>query len=386
MSLLANSTQEKGEVMKELLKALKAQSIISSQEIVILREQLKEQYPHYTNVQRAQIFAKIVQQKLDQALSPFKEDLRKKIKFYLLKETIHREQFSINACDVVKSYFQIETISQEPLDILTSWVNQYNCLSVTAADLTSLASTSFSLAAVEDPVEVAVPLPFPTSPLSFEALRRQLLSLWQRFQTCILPIRLLFIGSVIACCLALVLPLMPNDMNDNYSEAFAQIGDVSINCPITLDLEICANYLQEDLQYKPIDTDALRAYLTKKNSLLATEPYFSSILEAAKEFNVSPLLLFAITGQEQGFVPTTNPSAAKIANNPFNVYGSWTEYNTSIKQSARIAAQTVIHLGKGCPDNEDQIAWINTSYAEDPDWHIGVTYFFNDMKEVASLQ
>ena len=383
---LTISTQEKGEVMKELLKTLKAQSIISSQEIVALQEQLKEQYPHYTNMQRAQVFAKVIQQKLDQSLSPFKDDLRKKIKFYLLKDTIHREQFSINACDVVQSYFQIETISEEPLDSLTSWVNQYDSLSVTVADLTSLAATFFNLATVEAPLEETRPLPLPVSPLSFEALLNKFLLLWQRFLTCNLSVRLLFIGSVITCCLALGLTHMPHDTNINYSEAFAQIEDVSIDCPITLDLEICANYLQEDLQYKPVDTEALKAYLTKKGSLLATEPYFSSILEAAKEFNVSPLLLFAITGQEQGFVPTTNPSATKIANNPFNVYGSWTEYNTSIKQSARIAAQTLIHLGKGCPDNEDQIAWINTSYAEDPDWHIGVTYFFNDMKAVTSVK
>lgn len=383
---LTMSTQEKGEAMKELLKTLKSQSIISSQEIMALQEQLKKQYPQYTNVQRAQVFAKVIQQKLDCALSPFTDDLRKKIKFYLLKETIHREQFSINACDVVQSYFQIEAIAQEPLDCLTAWINQYDSLAVTVSELTSLASTFFNLATVDEPLEEVLSQPLPLSPLSCESLKEQLLSLWQRFLTCNLLIRISFMGSVALCCLALILVRAPHHTSESYSEAFALIEDTAIDCPITLDLEICANYLQEDLQYKPIDTDALKTYLTEKGSLLATEPYFSSILDAAKEFNVSPLLLFAITGQEQGFVPTTNPSATKIANNPFNVYGSWTEYNTSIKQSSRIAAQTLIHLGKGCPDSEDQIAWINTSYAEDPDWHIGVTYFFNDMKAVTAIK
>ena len=85
----------------------------------------------------------------------------------------------------------------------------------------------------------------------------------------------------------------------------------------------------------------------------------------AKEKDIHPLFLFAITGQEQAFVPRTHKLAKQIANNPFNVYYSWKEYNTTIEQSARIAANTINRLSEDRPYNIDAITWINREYAED---------------------
>ena len=39
-----------------------------------------------------------------------------------------------------------------------------------------------------------------------------------------------------------------------------------------------------------------------------------------------------------------HPASRKIANNPFNVYHSWQEFNTTIDDSARIAGNTIIRL------------------------------------------
>lgn len=142
------------------------------------------------------------------------------------------------------------------------------------------------------------------------------------------------------------------------------------------------NELPTDYKYKNINIDNLKRYLDSKNSMLAEEPYMLSIINAAKRYDVNPLLLFAITGQEQNFVPKTDYQAKKIANNPFNVYGSWIKYNTNIEDSASIAAGTVVALTRKRPSSDNNvIKWINLKYSEDSNWYKGVTAFLNQLEQ-----
>ena len=143
--------------------------------------------------------------------------------------------------------------------------------------------------------------------------------------------------------------------------------------------------LPDDLKYTEIDIDKLKNWLNGRNSILADEPYTSAIIDAAKEYDLNPILLFAITGQEQSFVPKTNKNALAIANNPFNVHHSWQEYNTNVSDSAKIAANTIVNLSKGRPDSMNPLAWINLrggtgGYAEDSNWWIGVSNIFNQIQ------
>ncbi|KHO39824.1 hypothetical protein OR62_03980 [Clostridium tetani] len=132
-------------------------------------------------------------------------------------------------------------------------------------------------------------------------------------------------------------------------------------------------------KYIEVNKEKLRKFLINRNSLLSEEPYFSSIINSSKEFNLNPLILFAITGQEQSFVPKTYKSSKKIANNPFNVFHSWMEYNTDIVDSSKIACRTVINLCEDRPQGEDPFQWINRKYAEDKNWHKGVRSIYNDL-------
>jgi hypothetical protein len=141
------------------------------------------------------------------------------------------------------------------------------------------------------------------------------------------------------------------------------------------------NELPASLQYREIDMERLAAYLNSKNSLLAEAKYMEPIIAAAEEFGIDPLILFAITGQEQAFVPRTHKMALEIANNPFNVFHSWKEYNTTITQSARIAARTVVNSSKNRPDGIDPFTWINRRYAEDQLWADGVRSIWTSMSK-----
>jgi len=139
-------------------------------------------------------------------------------------------------------------------------------------------------------------------------------------------------------------------------------------------------YLPDYFTYKNIDETKLKTYLKSRNSLLEEEPYFSSIINTAREFDLNPLILFSIAGHEQGFVPKSNPLSSQIANNPFNVFISWQEYNTDIVDSSQIAARTVINLSKDRPDEVDPFQWINRKYAEDQNWWKGVRSIFERLE------
>lgn len=139
--------------------------------------------------------------------------------------------------------------------------------------------------------------------------------------------------------------------------------------------------LQDEHKYEEVDREKLKKWLDSKNSLLSEEPYFTAILATSKQYDIHPLLMFAIVGQEQGFVPKNGASAKKIANNPFNVYGSWEKYNTDIYDSSRLAANTIIKSSRNRPAYINTIRWINRRYAEDPNWWNGVSKLFDQMKK-----
>lgn len=139
--------------------------------------------------------------------------------------------------------------------------------------------------------------------------------------------------------------------------------------------------LPADLKYVEINIDIIKKWLNQKNSIFADGFYCEYVIKAAKEFDINPLLLFAITGQEQSFVPRTSKNAVRIANNPFNVYHSWYEYNTDIYDSSRIACRTIINLSQGRPETVQPILWINRKYAKDKNWWIGVSCFFETLEK-----
>ncbi|WP_051931778.1 hypothetical protein [Clostridium sp. KNHs214] len=141
------------------------------------------------------------------------------------------------------------------------------------------------------------------------------------------------------------------------------------------------SHMPKYMRYKKINEAKLKEFLCKRSSLLVEEPYFSTIISVAEEFNVNPILLFSITGQEQNFVPKNSANSKKIANNPFNVYHSWIEYNTDIDDSTKIASRTIINLSKDMPKDEDPFEWIGKRYAEDKRWSKGVKAIFKELTE-----
>lgn len=157
-------------------------------------------------------------------------------------------------------------------------------------------------------------------------------------------------------------------------------ANISTNSIIDNKAQVLNSHLPDYLMYKNVHITNLREFLKSRNSRLAEDSYLLTILSVCENFNLNPLILFAITGQEQSFVPNSNDNADKIANNPFNVFGSWIKYNTNIEDAATIAARTVVNLCKDKPDNVDAITWVNRKYCEDKNWSKAVRSIFKQLE------
>jgi hypothetical protein len=153
---------------------------------------------------------------------------------------------------------------------------------------------------------------------------------------------------------------------------------------IPIETKVVNAHLPDYLMYKNVHTTNLKDFLKSRNSLLAEEPYFSTILSVSKDFNLNPLVMFAITGQEQSFVPKNNKNAYKIANNPFNVFNSWRKYNTNIEDASTIAARTLVNLSKNKPEDIDAFTWINRKYSQDQNWSKAVRSIFKQIEDNVS--
>lgn len=348
------------------LDALKSEQILYAENIVTLRNTIAHRYPTSSSKEQADILAKAMKRILYTNLSSFEESIKTSLVQDLLRTALQKQDFSINAHDVISSYTTLTDCNEDDLTPLTQWLNETTGKAVSLEEVRAtftVLNPSQVTTALPDLLQDTLGLAEPavsSSPFPYKKV-------------------LLLTGSlcVAASTLFFVTPVKPEPQ-----EVPKALPSPTATASLTF-LIPEEDYLMLHLQYKEINEAALKQWLIGRNSLLAEAPYFEAILEAAVSYNINPLLMFAITGQEQGFVPKSNKKAAIIANNPFNVYGSWEDFNTDIYDTSLIAARTIINLSKGCPTGEDPIKWLNKKYAEDPNWHKGVSALLKQLEEVA---
>lgn len=149
--------------------------------------------------------------------------------------------------------------------------------------------------------------------------------------------------------------------------------------------------IPEEISYRPMDVEKVEDWLAACGSALAQRELLQMIDAAGLKTNVDPLLLLAITGQEQSFVPAAHQQADKIIKNPWNVFGSWAEgkgATLTTEEAAKIAAETIVKLSQNRPADVEPIRWLvdrrnpNGIYAEDPNWWIGVSQFYETLSKL----
>lgn len=330
--------------MKTIFKQLQHIHILSTYDIQIYKLKLVKSHNHLTFDEQSFYLNKYIHTQLNKALFPLTGSLLKILKCKLLDKVKGSCYFTLTAFDIFEVYSKDKDISLKYLKGFTLWLN-YSLKNTLTSKEVQLLITSYRLS---------------LNKAHGFYIRR--------------PIYLIIIGSLLILATQL-----------NFSKEDGSYEEVpNLSSPQSLEPEALNSELHPEFRYKEINQEALKKWLHNRHSILANEPYFSDIIHTSQAFNINPLLLFAITGQEQNFVPTQNKNAKKIVNNPFNVYGSWEIYNTSLEETSKIAARTLIHLGKGCPEDEDQVKWINRKYAEDPNWYKGVNYFFKELETIST--
>lgn len=382
--------------MVEVLEGLKTTNILYKKNVSDLKSTIEQRYPHSSSEYKAKLFAHAIHKIIDNNISHFDKDLQPHIKSKLLQKVITKDIFDITAYDVFEVCHSLNESNECYFESLTTWINTMQSTSFSKDQVHKLKLTPSQT--LEDTV-ILDPEATLEHTKCLKTLHLELPHIVSIAPGSYLSHILNYLKIHPALlALTLIIGLVGMTQLQLFYERTIYAEPVSTTTDITLAEEASPsatfieqedllvgpdNHLQDHLQYKEIDEETLSDFLTSRGSLLVEQPYFDSIIDVAREFNINPLLMFAITGQEQGFVPKSNPQAESIVNNPFNVFGSWQDFNTNIKDTSSIAARTILNLSKGCPKDEDPIKWLNKQYAEDPNWHVGVSQILNQLEDIA---
>ena len=362
--------------MISILDQLSQQEIINSKIIKQLKDSINGQFPHYTSKQKAQKLAGAIYELIERSLPNFSREVKKDVRNSIINRNLTVNSFTINSQDIFESILEIVT-AEELQKQLPEWLQTKIDIEVESLEKYVSALIGNKAGAKEE-IAAAIQLNYQEVNSNGQFFTESITVPAELNQTDKQEINKKFLTAALAAFFILV-PIVYGV--EKVYLANDEQKDVNV-IENTAGTEVMPeNALPDYLQYKQINQQALQVWLNKRNSILADEPYFTTIMEAANQHNLHPFLLFAITGQEQGFVPRSHQNAVKIANNPFNVFHSWNEYNTNILDSSQIAARTIVHLSEARPDNVDPIKWINRKYAEDPNWWIGVSTIFEKLEK-----
>ncbi|MFF2089692.1 hypothetical protein [Paenibacillus sp. NPDC058174] len=360
--------------------------VLSPSDVSSIRRYVQHKYAAMPQEKKAEIVADAVNRTIHRQLPAFDDEVKRSLTASLIRQIVVERQMPVRTDDIFEACLDLnreEAAIREPLRL---WIEQQAGASLSPERFDSLMD------------ELASPEPLHAlgSHAAWERLKSMLSGtealpansgsgVLADVKDLPVPKKMLApatrIRPVVYSLLCLL--LFGATLAYGWSAASSRLGDKTaeqLNEPAGPLAKPVIDGLPDELRYTKVDEKKLASYLKGKSSVLAEQPYLGAIIAAAEQFDIHPLILFAITGQEQGFVPTTNKQAKQIANNPFNVFHSWQEYNTTIDDSATIAARTIFNLSKGRPEDVDPFTWINRKYAEDPGWSKGVRTIFGTMK------
>jgi putative ABC transport system permease protein len=390
--------------MKKVIDELKTSSVLTKEEIERIKSYVKKKYPANSAKENAVVLSSTIYEIIDSNLEGITLEEKQNIKKNIIKNTILKDKKDILKWDIFNELTTELGEKPQHRAHLIRWINKNQNNTISQETFEKYVISKGNLKNEEKLASSHIELPlnydaFKDIEVEYKEVSSNLLSLSEKTNSFLehvsnkissrkvtLSILALMILSLYSLNYLGINTDMLKDIFKNKSTAEKNYMPI-IDIPdlYVKDVMSYHPYLPESFNYKNIDKVKLLAFLNTKNSILAEEPYFSAIIKSSKEFNLNPHILFAITGQEQSFVPKNHEDAKKIANNPFNVFHSWQEYNTDIYDSSRIAARTVINLAKDKPSDIDIFDWINSKYAEDKDWGRGVKEIFEKLGEQTQI-
>ncbi len=377
--------------MKIIIEELNNQRIISSDDIHGIREYINGTYPNLDSNEKSKLLAKSIHHILDMHLKEYKDSYKTNIKDTLIKNTLAKNIYDIYKGDIFSTIINMKYKPENTFEFLISWINRNSKIHISESELHDylLELDKSNSIIIEDKDTNLIK----NKDTNLNILRKLLLNLKILLTNpdlnLIKDTKSVKYASIISISFFLIILPFSNGIvnklkevtlpNRNaFNESVLNENNLEGNNEYIF-IQYENNHIPEFLQYKTIDEENLKEFLTYKNSILIDDPYFSAIVDSSMRFNLNPLVLFAIAGHEQAFVPKNHPNAKTIANNPFNVFESWEKYNTDIVDSSTIAARTVSNLLKNRDEDINPFKWINRKYAQDENWWKGVNSIYYDL-------
>lgn len=359
--------------MNSFAESLKHIKVLDKKQVLILRNYIQSKYVDNTKAQNAKLLSNTVNQIIYTKLNGLPDKFKQSIKVNTLKNTFMNNKNSITIWDIFNSCLTNEMLLNNFTDQLINWINLYTKNNISINEFCSYLHIKN--------IKINKKDAFPVNQSPIRSKSHSIFNIKHTISHLKLNKNIAIITATTVCLILFTSLCMASKLSaSNFSKIEYESKNIlGINEEVQAYSQFTNLHLPKYMRYKNINKEKLKEFLNERNSLLASEPYFSTITSTSKKFNLNPIVLFAITGQEQNFVPKSDTDSYKIANNPFNVYHSWKEYNTNIKDSSAIAARTVINLSKGMPPNSDPFPWIGKQYAEDINWGNGVESIFKQL-------
>lgn len=390
--------------MESFVQELGSQKVLSKKDILLLKEYINKKYKNSSHIERTSILSKTVHQILDKNFQGLRDEDSKVIKSNLLKNTLLKDGKTIALLDIFNACILVKDKSKDTLENLLDWTNLHVENKVSKTDLEEYYLEHNSINNTVDTSINEIYIEVNAKPIDDYAENnfKEEVSLnnedtINEIKKIILNFKFItwiekFLGFKVvrySLCFTLMVAILlfrneykinKDFINDSaYTSAQNQMK-INNKTKGIGKIKYSTN-LPEYFMYKDIDEVNLKKYLGDRDSILVEEPYFSTIISVSKEYDLNPLVIFAITGQEEGFVPKKDSDSVNIANNPFNVFHSWREYNTNIEDTSKIVCNTIINLSNDRPKDEEPFYWINRKYAEDKDWSKGVKKLYEELEK-----
>jgi len=328
--------------MRNLRHKLEHKKIISSEDVAFLREHICSKNPNLTENAKNKIISKAIIKVLDKEFFWLPKEYRIRARKNLLMIFIKDDKNQVNEYDALKAVYKI-AIDTEYESLLCKWISNRMGFDLNIIEISELFSLKFKL-----------------------------INLMQRYRYATIMFLITFVY--------LIYYFLPHFKSTDILNHSVNTSDYIVDLEYFYQNELYLPYVIKPFDYKIYNYSLFKEYLSSRESKLVEADYFQTIVDISREYDLDPLLLFAIIGQEQSFVPKNNIYSNKIINNPYNVFNSWRYYNTSLTDTTKIACYTLNRILSDLPEDEEPFKWINKTYAEDEKWAEGVRKIYNTIK------
>ena len=361
--------------MENAIRKLNEAIIVSRKDIMTIRMRIEEEYPNKSKMFKAEKLLEEVNIIIDEHLHSVSSKQNITIRTRIIDKCLMSMQTDINKKTILDELIELDTSEEEVKELLKTWIKkEYHGYFTDKRLLKYIKKQRIK------PFEKADEM------ISFQEKTVNNFK-YDPVQSLIIFMLILILVSVsVISYTSNEMTRLSHQKSAIYPKLIYKMNPTTILSETSYTIRIkeveSDVQLPNEFKFRDISKKSLNHYLEKKNSILTNDEYLDIILKVAEEKQINPILLIAIIGQEQGFVPQNHRQALRIINNPFNVFGSWIEYNTNLEDSTYIATETLIKRLSKLPPNTDPFIWINKTYAEDTNWWKGVKYFFYQLNDL----